>query len=356
MYEVRDTNGQLLMYLQNCTSIQWHSKYAETGSFEIHARPSKDNLEYLKKWNHIICHDKYKLEIGFIYYVEHSSDGMEIIVKGYTDFLESIINLNTATIKDTASIGALINNNNRFGLYDLSFDTDASVDVKLEKPFDTTYKKLQETLSSFCDETDCGWKLYSTYKGLQLRIYKGNKQTSARFSDLYGNLLEQQLIEDWSTFKNIAYVLGEEKEDKSRASVVVNLKQAGDPSLELYVDARDIQSTYKDSSGVEHTYTEQQYNNMLAQRGAEKLLETRKDATKFKFKIEPDNSICSLGVDFVLGDVVPIISKRFGLSIWARVIGVDYVEEAKKKNDVSLTIDILKMEAINYESDSISLE
>ena len=196
MYEVRDTNGQLLMYLQNCTSIQWHSKYAETGSFEIHARPSKDNLEYLKKWNHIICHDKYKLEIGFIYYVEHSSDGMEIIVKGYTDFLESIININTATIKDTASIGALINNNNRFGLYDLSFDSDASVDVKLDKPFDTTYKKLQETISSFCDETECGWKLYSTYNGLKLRIYKGNKQTSARFSDLYGNLLEQQLIED----------------------------------------------------------------------------------------------------------------------------------------------------------------
>ena len=95
---------------------------------------------------------------------------------------------------------------------------------------------------------------------------------------------------------------------------------------------------------------------MLTQRGFEKLLEARKDGTKFTFKIQPENSICKLGIDYVLGDIVPVISKRFGLSMWARITGIDYVEEAGKGTQISLTVDILQTGVIANDTNSISDE
>lgn len=355
MYQVYDSDNNLLMYLQNVTSIQWKSKYCDTGSFEIHARPTEDNRAYLKKWNHIVCYDDYKLEIGFIFYVEHSKDGKEMIVRGYMDALSCIVNLTTHTIKRRESFNDLLADNNRF-LYSFALDS-ASVHSTLANGFDTTFKTLYDTFLSYCSELGLGWKTYKNYDGtFSYRIYQGRRQESARFSDVYGNLLEQTLIEDMSSFKNIAYVYGEEKADGTRANVTVDMRNTGDPNLELFVDARDLQSTYRDANNVEQSYTEAEYNAMLTQRGFEKLLEARKAGTKFTFKIQPENSICKLGIDYVLGDIVPVISKRFGLSMWARITGIDYVEEAGKGTQISLTVDILQTEVIANDTNSISDE
>ena len=63
-YFIYDKEGKKQALLQNCTSIQWMPKYYSSGSFEIHARRTKDNDIYLIEGNRIVCTDRN--EIGFI--------------------------------------------------------------------------------------------------------------------------------------------------------------------------------------------------------------------------------------------------------------------------------------------------
>lgn len=65
-----------------------------------------------------------------------------------------------------------------------------------------------------------------------------------------------------------------EGEGSSRIIVSVDIRESlQEERREIYVDARDLQSTYMDESGVERTYTPSQYKELLKQRGREKLAE-----------------------------------------------------------------------------------
>lgn len=57
-----------------------------------------------------------------------------------------------------------------------------------------------------------------------------------------------------------------EESGSERKSVIVDLRIGDEPRMELYVDARDLQSTYTDASGNKQTYTEEEYSNLLKER------------------------------------------------------------------------------------------
>lgn len=84
----------------------------------------------------------------------------------------------------------------------------------------------------------------------------------------YGNATGARLVRGISDWRNYAYVLGE-GEGSTRRQVIVD-QRGGQERRELYVDARDLQQTVDGT-----TYTNAQYDAMLAQRGREKLAETR---------------------------------------------------------------------------------
>ena len=114
--------------------------------------------------------------------------------------------------------------------------------------------------------------------------------------------------------------------------------------MELYVDARDLQSTYKDASGNEQTYTEEEYNNMLKERGLSKLAETRKDSSKFEFKIDGADKRAVLQRDFDLGDVIPCLSFKFNLFTFARISGLKFVEESNLQTQVALELELVDVQ------------
>ena len=81
--------------------------------------------------------------------------------------------------------------------------------------------------------------------------------------------------------------------------------------MELYVDARDLQSTYTDASGNEKPYTEEENHNMHKEMGLRTLAEARKGSFKFEFEIDADDKKAVLQKDFDLGDVIPCLSFKF---------------------------------------------
>jgi phage minor structural protein len=348
-YYIINQSGENLGPLQGCTSIQWKTSFNESLASEIHVRATSENMENLKKWNYIYRIDGVTGEdsMMFIEYVEYSTDGQTITLKGHPDLLDNVVNTTTATIKNISSFTSVISNCQRWAPYTFKLSSSQPTLPDLTS-YETTFDSIREMIQEFCTQQGCGYKVTRTIDdGLNFTIqfYTGNTSINSTFSDAYGNLLEQKYIEDVSSYKNIAYVYGEEKDGEARKNVTVDLRKAGEPLLELYVDAKDLQSTYKDSSGTEKTYTDEEYKALLKARGISKLAETSSDVYQYTFDVNPNNSICKLGVDYKLGDIVSIYSVRYGFRFSARISAITYTEESGKSAS-TLTIDILNKEDI----------
>ena len=77
---------------------------------------------------------------------------------------------------------------------------------------------------------------------------------------------------------------------------------------ELYVDARDLQSTIDET-----TLTTEQYNNLLTTRGNEKLSE-KQAILLLDGDVNINSELYKYGTDYNLGDKVSVYSERFRVS------------------------------------------
>ena len=347
-YYIVNQSGETLGVLQGCISIQWKTCYNDSLASEIQVRATSENMEFLKKWNYIYRIDDVSEEgsMMFIEYIEYGSDGQTITLKGHSELLDNVVNTTTAKIKRASSFSSVFYNCQRWAPY--TFQLKQTEPFELTTSYETTFDTVREMVKEFCIQADCGYKVVRSEDdgtNFIVSFYRGGYLGNSVFSDTYGNLIEQQYIEDVSSYKNVAYVYGEEKDGEDRKNVTVNLRKKGEPLLELYVDAKDLQSTYKDSSGEEKSYTEAEYNALLRMRGVSKLAETSSDVYQYTFDVNPNSTICKLGEDYNLGDIVSIYSSRYGFFFYARIIAITYIEE-KGDSKSTLTIDILNKEDI----------
>lgn len=162
---------------------------------------------------------------------------------------------------------------------------------------------------------------------LTFDVWQGKDRTDGQtanswaiFSDGFFNLRETRYERDEKDYKNFAVVAGE-GEGSARKIVTVDIRP--DPSeemRELYVDARDLQSTYMDESGVEHTYSTTQYNNLLRQRGREVLAEYA-PLESVENGIDPNANLIYM-VDFDLGDLCVYRNSALGIETQQRIIEI----------------------------------
>ena len=171
---------------------------------------------------------------------------------------------------------------------------------------------------------------------LIFEVWKGKDRTDdqtenswAIFSDSFYNVKNAVYDRDESEYKNFAYVAGE-GEGSARVIVGVDLRSSADEERrELYVDARDLQSTYQDDAGDEHTYTADQYRALLRQRGLEKLAEYQKIET-VNSDVDP-NANLTYGVDFDLGDLCTYRYADVGIETTKRITEIQEVYEGSKQ-------------------------
>ena len=140
-------------------------------------------------------------------------------------------------------------------------------------------------------------------------------------------------------------MLGEDN-GTSRTSVIIDARGEGEAAIEKYVDARDLQSTYEDDNGNEHTYSTEEYKALLNARGQQKYAEMLSKAYRFECELNEENRIAVLGRDYDLGDLVPVISNRFKVANLARITGLNIVEEQNTNTKITLELSIEKMEVL----------
>ena len=191
-YLIYDQNGKKQALLQNVTSIQWKPRYWESGSAEIHARPTDENVRYLVEHNRIVCQERN--EILFIDYVQRSdqnSDGDDMIIDGSLDNLGDRINTETLAITNVEEgLRKLVTNNQR-GL-DITLAPSKGLTAKVTRT-ETTWQPLRASFADFCQESGLGWReIVKDGQMNVLEIYEGKQARSARYSEDLGNMASQE--------------------------------------------------------------------------------------------------------------------------------------------------------------------
>ncbi|WP_251920996.1 siphovirus ReqiPepy6 Gp37-like family protein [Lactococcus lactis] len=177
--------------------------------------------------------------------------------------------------------------------------------------YQNSYGEVQKQVETLCETYNFGFKEVGE-KGVvsnQIQFFKGRDVSKwvvfSDDSDGYENLNEVEF--EHSTFdkKTVAYAFGE-GEGSDRKKIVLNPTIKGLSRRELYVDARDLQS----SDGTT-TIPSATYNNMLKDRANQSLAD-KKEVITLNGDFVLTSKLVQFGRDFFVGDTVRLTSKRYG--------------------------------------------
>lgn len=351
VFVVNDSEFTAVGSIEQYTSLTWPDKYNGYDSFELYAPITDKNRELLKKENMLWVKGKKAVRIEIIECEFDEEGERTYLVKGRTieSILESRIvwNSYSCTNKYTST-----------AMYDLVKENCVNPALSYRKiPYlycaEDTYigKKIEyqetggtvyESLVDLSQEEEIGFTIdfLPEEKKLIFRVYQG-----ADFSDpsnsnciLLSTSMEDILSSDYylniQAERNVALVTGEGTgADRKRISVG-DSSSAGFLRKELYVDARDLQSTIYKDDGTEETLTESEYLSNLTTRGLTDLSKCAVTQT-FEAQIRTLNGQYEFGVDYNNGDKILMQDTVLGLQVAGRITNVVYTYG--KTNRLTLT-------------------
>lgn len=154
--------------------------------------------------------------------------------------------------------------------------------------------------------------------------------TPVIFSKTMNNLSSATYEEDATEYCSVAIVAGEGEGTERITLEVGDTVASGIDRIELYVDARDLQSSLEDGT----TMTEDEYRQVLKNRG-ESHLEDARSFLSFDGTIIDGASSYVYGKDFFLGDYVSVIEKTLGIIATVQISSVTKsLTESGEKIDI----------------------
>ena len=316
MFYIYNNNLERSGVVESFEYLRWVRRYNRCGSFELKAIATNENLALLVLGN--ILWPGNDEEAGIIEYVEKSQGEREIItVSGHfaTSYLSRRIIWNTETLNDGLSdcVGQLLQNH----IINPS-DADRKIDFlqyindNITSPVSTqiSFRNLMDAITGLCEASDVGIKTVfdPTAKTFTVRLYEG-VQSQAVFAEEYENLTSQIFTQSVVDYSNVA-LIGGEGEGSGRIFETTG-SGAGVGRHEIFVDAKDLRS--EDLS--------EDYTAALLFRGQSKLSE-RVMTQSFDAAINPHGNL-RYKTDFDLGEVVKVISKRWGVMLDTRITEIE---------------------------------
>lgn len=308
--------------------LRWTRRYSRCGSFELKAITNNNNLALLQIGNILWKNDDE--EAGIIEFLELTMQEQEYItVSGRfaTSFLARRIVWNTEILSGDLSVGAaqLLNNH-----LISPADTDRTIPgitynpISLNKPINTqiSYKNLMDALTDLCETADIGIKTgFNPTTGIfEIVLYPG-LDSLAVFSKEYENIIDQVYTQSVTDYASIALV-GGEGEGAERTFVTTGAG-SGEVRYEIFVDAKDLRAEdFPDN-----------YNDALIFRGDSKLMEQAM-VQAFDVTVNQFGNL-QYKVDFDIGSNIQAISKRWGVSLSARITEI---EESYDRVGMSLSV------------------
>lgn len=216
----------------------------------------------------------------------------------------------------------------------------AGINIIAEEAYNN--KMLDEALWEICIKHDISFEVLMnhTTKKFEFVVFQGADRSTEQtanphiiFSKAFDNVLTQSYVDDMSNYKSTAYVAGEGEGDE-RTVLRLNDNLVGFNRREIFFDARDLQSNYKNENEEEVTLSPTEYEKILTERGFNRLSEYPRIQT---FKSDNDSSSQFVfGEDYFLGDKTTSRNDEVGLVMHARVV---VVKENYNENGYSSQIE-----------------
>lgn len=179
--------------------------------------------------------------------------------------------------------------------------------------YQSSYQEVGAQVETLCQTYDFGFREVAQSDlnpSNQIQIYKGRDLSGViQISDDFDNLINVTYENNTYDLKTSGYVFGE-GDGANRVKVVLNPELIGLERKELYVDARDVQSTNVDT-GV--TIPAATYRNMLTDRGNQKLSE-RVSVLTLNGEIQLNSKLFKFKKDFDVGDRVKLSSDLYQMA------------------------------------------
>ena len=319
---------QLVGVVESFEYLRWTRRYSQCGSFELKAVATPDNITLLVLGNLLWKSDDE--EVGIIEHLEmNQADKEAITVSGRfaTSFLGRRIIWGTETLSGDLSACALKLINNHMIA---PGDTNRQIaGVSFTSPVlgvtantQVSYKNLLDTVIGLCDASDRGIKtVFDPITGnLTVALYTG-VVSQAVFSREYENLTSQIYTQSAVDYANTA-LIGGEGDGASRVLASI-ANSAGEARREVFVDAKDLRQADFGAG----------YSTALLYRGQNMLSELSM-AHSFDAEVNPHGNL-RYKVDFDLGQVVTVLSKKWGVTLAARITEI---EESYDASGLALNI------------------
>lgn len=325
---VFDQTRSLAGVIESFEYLRWTRRYSVCGSFELKAIATSENLALLQIGNYLWKSDDE--EAGIIEHIELSqTDKESITVNGHfaTSFLARRIVWGTETLKGnlSACVQTLLDKHILApGDASRSIDFLSFVAPSLSASVNTqiSYRNLMDAVTGLCDAAAVGIKTVfnPTAKTFFVMLYEG-AVSQAVFSREYENLTEQTFVRSNTDYADTA-LIGGEGEGPSRTFVSI-IGDSGEQRREVFVDAKDLRQEDFGSG----------YEAALIFRGQSKLSELAM-VQSFDAAVNPHGNL-KYKVDFDLGQVVQVLSKKWGVTLTVRITEI---EESYDSDGLSLNI------------------
>lgn len=315
--------------------VQYTDEFNGPGSFTITIPTTEESIKYLNEDNFILFEDGI---VGVIRYFGYSRDDRTTIqIKGYltngilnrrsflltSKYYDTLSNVSRQMVEDLIiSPEDVVRRIDFIKLSELEQYTPESDKVRVQ----ATGDKLGEFITKTFLPYGFGYELYpkienynaetdtlSNLSYLEYRVLKPKDRTIGNedgnspvvFSFELNNLSKLDYESDSTNYCSIAIVASEGEGQERKVIEVGESEKTGFDRIELYVDARDLQSENSDGT----TITDEELEQLMKQRGLEKLTENKRFIS-FDGTITEGNISYKYKEDFYKGDYVSIIDKE----------------------------------------------
>ena len=323
---ILDPDINLQGVIDGYSSLRWRRRFFEPGEVELHCKASPENLALLREGNIIHRLDRQEAAIIEGVDIKSTDTGDEIAATGRMGSSMLDRRIITPTINFTGTVEdamrKIVSDNAITARPLPHLVLGDSAGLMPTCSFQATGKNVLTTCTALGRAAPAGLRVRLDVPGRRwvFECYGGADRSVTQhdrpyvlFSDEFQNITGAEYTINTTGYANYAYVAGQ---DSGQNRVIVEVDQTnGEPRLEMWVDARDIQQAEGQST--------EDYQAQLTQRGFEKLAEAAKaesfaadavDTANFKYL-----------TDWDLGDIVSF--EKWGIRIDQRITEVEEVDE-----------------------------
>lgn len=340
VYQLDNDTFDAIGQINQFTSLMWPDKFNGYTTFELNAPLTDENKTLIKKGNIVWCGGDNAAVIEIIQSDTDENGQKTYKVKGRT--LEML--LTTRIIWGTyictnkcasTAMYEIVNEqcvnptqeNRKIPFLECAEDEEVGKTISFQKTGGEVYDSLQ----SIATDTELGFSVIfnAREKKLIFKVTQGVDRTIGSYSDegqklvVFSTDLEDILSSSYYTnnqdLKSVALVAGEGEGADRKKIISGDDSSVGFLRRELYVDARDLQSEVSNADGTTTTISDDDYNDMLNDRGNEKLAEcVVTESFESKMRVIGDIQY-QYNVDYFNGDKVLVQDADLGIQVIATI-------------------------------------